>query len=136
MALTASSVLTLLFESLRAENASHELDYELFYWRLSDGTEVDFILYGQHGLHAFEITRSSIFREADLAGLRLFCSDYPDAKGHLFYGGSRRYRFGSIDVVPMAEGLSTLGTTRSAPPSSTDHSTWQVESGRSDAGRR
>jgi hypothetical protein len=59
-------------------------------------------------LHAFEVKRSSVFRESDLDGLRLFCADYPAAKGHLFYGGTKRYRFEAIDVVPIAEGLSTL----------------------------
>ena len=59
-------------------------------------------------LHAFEVKRSSVFRESDLDGLRLFCADYPSAAGHLFYGGTKRYRFDAIDVVPIAEGLSTL----------------------------
>lgn len=58
-----------------------------------------------------EVTRSSVFRESDLAGLRLFCTDYPQARGHLFYGGTRRYRFGAIEVVPLAEGLSELAGT-------------------------
>ena len=102
---------TLLFESLRAENANQNLGYELFYWRTPAGAEVDFVLYGQRGLHAFEVTRSSVFREADLAGLRLFCGDYPSARGHLFYGGTRRYRYGAIEVVPLGEGLVGLGAT-------------------------
>lgn len=109
-----AAIETLLFQSLRAENANRALGYELFYWRLADGTEVDFVLYGERGLHAFEVTRSAIFRESDLAGLRLFCADYPAARGHLFYGGTRRYRFGAIEVVPFAEGLAALGATLGA----------------------
>ncbi len=103
-----AAIETLLFQSLRAENANHDLGYEMYYWRTAADVEVDFVLYGERGLHAFEITRSSIFRESDLDGLRLFCSDYPSARGHLFYGGDKNYRFGSIDVRPLAEGLPGL----------------------------
>lgn len=106
-----AAIETLLMQSLRAENANASLGYDLTYWRTPDGAEVDFVLYGEKGLHGFEVTRSSIFRETDLAGLRLFCGDYPQAKGHLFYGGSKRYRFGAIEVVPFAEGLSALPVT-------------------------
>ena len=106
-----AAIETLLMQSLRAENANAGLGYELFYWRTREGVEVDVVLYGERGLHAFEVTRSSIFRESDLAGLRLFCDDYPQAKGHLFYGGTKRYRFGAIEVVPFQEGLTSLPAT-------------------------
>jgi predicted AAA+ superfamily ATPase len=101
---------TLLMQSLRAENANRALGYELFCWRTHDHVEVDLVLYGERGLHAFEVTRSAVFRETDLEGLRLFCSDYPQARGHLFYGGTQRYRFGAIDVLPLGEGLAALPT--------------------------
>lgn len=103
-----AAIETLLFQSLRAENANAGLGYEIYFWRTTEGAEVDVVLYGERGLHGFEVTRSSIFREADLAGLRLFCADYPRAHGHLFYRGSRRYRFGNIEVVPLEEGLRAL----------------------------
>jgi len=106
-----AAIETLLFESLRAENANHGYDYAFSYWRLADGTEVDFVAYGERGLHAFEVTRSSVFRESDLKGLRLFCADYPSAEGHLFYGGTRSYRFGAIEVLPFEEGLRALAKT-------------------------
>ena len=106
-----AAIETLLLQSLRAESANQNLGYEFFYWRTTDGTEVDLVLYGERGLHAFEVTRSPVFRESDLAGLRLFCGDYPSAKGHLFYGGTRRYRFGAVEVVPFAEALPVLGAT-------------------------
>jgi uncharacterized protein len=100
-----AAIETLVLESLRAENANHDLGYDLFFWRTGDGKEVDFVLYGERGLHAFEVKRSSRFREADLAALRAFCDDYPEARGCLLYGGQQRYRFGRIDVVPLGEGL-------------------------------
>ena len=76
-----------------------------------EGVEVDFVLYGERGLHAFEVKRSAVFREADLVGLRLFCADHPRANGHLFYGGTKRYRYGAMEVVPFGEGLASLGKT-------------------------
>lgn len=103
-----ASIETLLMQSLRAENDSRGLGYELFSWRTQEHVEVDLVLYGERGLHAFEVTRSSIFRESDLTGLRLFCDDYPRARGHLFYGGTERYAFKNIDVWPLDDALREL----------------------------
>jgi len=103
-----AAIETLVLESLRAENANQDLEYEIFFWRTADQKEVDFVLYGERGLHAFEVKRSSRFREADIATLRLFCEDYPEATGCLLYGGRQRYQFGPIDVVPIGEGLTGL----------------------------
>lgn len=103
-----AAIETLLFQSVRAESANHGLGYELFHWRTTDGVEVDLIAYGEYGLHAFEVKRTHVFRESDLKGLRLFIEDYPQARGHLFYGGTRSYKFGSIEVMPLADGLMAL----------------------------
>ena len=100
---------TLVFQVMRAECANRELGYELFSWRTASGAEVDLVAYGPRGLHAVEVKRSSRFAEKDLASLRLFAEDYPEGQGLLLYGGTQRYRFGNIDVVPMAEGLVGLG---------------------------
>jgi predicted AAA+ superfamily ATPase len=100
-----AAIETLVLEALRAENANHDLGYQVFFWRTADQKEVDFVLYGERGLHAFEVKRSSRFREGDIASLRLFCDDYPEAAGCLLYGGRQSYKFGSIDVVPLGEGL-------------------------------
>lgn len=99
---------TLLFQSLRAENANRDLGYQLSWWRTTAGEEVDAVIYGSRGFHAFEVTRSPIFRESDLKGLRLFCTDYPEATGHLLYGGTRRYTFDRIEVRPYGEVIATL----------------------------
>ena len=104
-----AAIETLVLQSLRAENASRGLGYDLHFWRTFDGKEVDFVLYGPRGLHAIEVKRASRFREDDIASLRLFCTDYPQAHGLLLYGGHQRYRFGTIDVVPLEAGLAELG---------------------------
>jgi uncharacterized protein len=103
-----AAIETLVLQSLRAENANRGLGYDVHYWRTFDGKEVDFVLYGERGLHAIEVKRSSRFRDEDIASLRLFCGDYPQARGLLLYGGNQRYRFGEIDVVPLGAGLKEL----------------------------
>jgi uncharacterized protein len=103
-----AAIETLVMQSVRAENANHDLGYELFSWRTGRGKEVDLVAYGPRGLHAFELKRSSRFREADLAGLRLFLKDYPEARGHFLYGGTMHYRFGAIHVSPLGEALLQL----------------------------
>lgn len=104
-----AAIETLVLESLRAENSNRDLGYDLYFWRTGEDQEVDFVLYGERGLHVFEVKRTARFQEHDLEGLRLFCADYPEAQACLFYGGTERYRFGAIDVVPLGEGLVGLG---------------------------
>lgn len=106
---------TLLFQLARAESANRRLEYEFFHWRSTDGHEVDLVAYGPRGLHAFEVKRTPIFRESELGGLRHFLADYPAAAGHFFYGGTKRYRFGAIDVVPLHEGFTSIVERLSAP---------------------
>ena len=104
-----AAIETLVLQSLRAENANRALGYDLHFWRTFDGKEVDFVLYGERGLHAIEVKRTARFREDDITALRLFCADYPQARGLLLYGGHQRYRFRNIDVVPLGAGLKELG---------------------------
>jgi len=99
---------TLVLQDIRALNAQLGLGYELYYWRTQDQKEVDFILYGERGLLAIEVKRSSRFRDADLAHLKAFLEDYPQAKGLLFYGGDKPYEFGEIRVLPLAAALPGL----------------------------
>jgi predicted AAA+ superfamily ATPase len=84
------------------------LGYSLFYWRTRDQTEVDFVLYDERGLVAIEVKRSPVFRERDLAALRVFASDYPVARCVLLYGGEREYVVDGIRVLPLASALPDL----------------------------
>ncbi|MBX3745539.1 MAG: DUF4143 domain-containing protein [Verrucomicrobiae bacterium] len=49
---------TLFLQHLRAINDCLGLGYTLHYWRTPAGDEVDFVLYGPHGVFAFEIKLS------------------------------------------------------------------------------
>jgi len=91
-----------------AHVAYRDLGYELFYWRTSVGVEVDLVLYGERGLHAFEVKRASRLRQADLAGLRAFRADYPTARCTLAYSGTKRYTEGAIEIVPLDQWLAEL----------------------------
>jgi predicted AAA+ superfamily ATPase len=101
---------TLFFQSLSAVNHYFELGYTIYYWRTQAGNEVDFILYGPRGLHAFEIKRSSQVASKSLSGLKSFAQDYPEAKLHLVYLGQHAEYHGDITALPFEEALKNLFT--------------------------
>jgi uncharacterized protein len=92
---------TLVLQELRAHNAYGNLGYELSYWRTSTGSEVDFVLYGERGLKAFEVKRAARLRGEDFKSLAAFQADYPQAECVLLYGGNKVYREGTVRVVPV-----------------------------------
>lgn len=99
---------SLFLQNLRAVNDALDLDYKLFYYRTTTGAEVDFIVYGEKGLYAFEVKRTGKISESSLRGLKSFLADYPFAKAFIIYGGKRKMRQGNIDVLPMVEALTNL----------------------------
>ena len=78
------------------------------YWRTADGREVDFVLYGERGIRAFEVKRAAKPAGADFSGLRAFLKDYPMAKAFFLYGGGRRRREGPVELIPLREALPRL----------------------------
>jgi predicted AAA+ superfamily ATPase len=101
---------TLFLEELIALNGALNLGYKIFYWRTSNGKEVDFVLYGPKGLLSFEIKRTSRITSAMLGGLKSFLADYPMAKAYFVYGGNRRMYEDKIELVPALEILKNLET--------------------------
>ncbi|OGV28108.1 MAG: ATPase [Legionellales bacterium RIFCSPHIGHO2_12_FULL_37_14] len=99
---------TLFLAHLRALNDYYRLGYKLFYWRTSNQVEVDFIVYGEHGLFAFEIKRSRKLSRSDLSGLRAFSNDYNIAQCYLLYGGDHEEFHDNIHVMPFEQGLNQL----------------------------
>ena len=99
---------TLLFQELMAVNDALDLGYKLFYWRSSTQAEVDFVLYGERGLLAFEIKRTSRVSESHLRGLRLFLKDYPMAQAFFIYGGQRRLTENLVQILPMKDAFRDL----------------------------
>lgn len=103
-----AAIETLVAQDLRAVNDGLNLGYDVSFWRTRTGLEVDFVLYGERGLVAIEVKRSSQYRPADLAGLRAFGEDYPMSRRFLFYGGDRAYDVDGIRVLPLARALPDL----------------------------
>lgn len=99
---------TIVLNELRATNSYRRLGYELATWRTQQGQEVDFVLYGERGLHAIEVVRTPTVRGDDLAGLATFGQDYRPAKRWLLYGGTRRLLLDGVQCLPLREGLEEL----------------------------
>ena len=99
---------TLFLQQLRAVNDYGGLGYALHYWRTATGDEVDFVLYGERGLVAFEVKTTPTVRSEDLRGLRRFREDHPRAKAFFVYTGSRRRHDAGIEIMPAAQALTGL----------------------------
>lgn len=100
---------TLFLQHVRALNDYHGLGYQIYYWRTATGDEVDFVLYGERGLRAFELKMSQTVRPDDWRALLKFRQDFPEAKVHLVYLGTRRWQESGIDILPASECFPNLG---------------------------
>ena len=101
---------TLVFQELNAINSYMESGYKIFYWRTADDMEVDFVLYGDKGILAFEVKRTAKVSREMTRGLRAFLKAYPMAKAYLLYGGERRLREDNIEIIPLKEALLSLAS--------------------------
>ena len=99
---------TLFLQQARALNDYRDLGYRLHYWRTAIGEEVDFVLYGERGLRAFEVKMAQNIRPDDLRGLLSFRTDFPQAKAHLLYLGNRRWHDRGVEVLPFADCVTQL----------------------------
>lgn len=99
---------TLVLNELRATNAYRKLGYELCTWHTTKGLEVDFVLYGERGLHAIEVKRSADPRDREFRGLAAFGRDYPQAKRWMLYGGRKRVHQDGVELLPLPEGIQEL----------------------------
>ena len=99
---------TLFLQIARALNDYHHLGYQFYYWQTKTHLEVDFVLYGDKGLHAFEIKRTKIITPKILRGLKTFKQDYPQAQCYLLYGGSDKLYRDGIQLIPFAKAVTEL----------------------------
>ncbi len=99
---------TLFLQHLRAYNDYLGWQSEFYYWRTSNGTEVDFVMYGPKGLFAFEIKRGSVLTPKDFRGLEAFGADYPEARLFLLSGSPRKEHHRNIEAYPYEEFLKEL----------------------------
>lgn len=102
------SLETLVFQELRAAIDYYAFKYELFFWRTSNGLEVDFILYGEAGFIAIEVKSTRNIQPKDLHSLKAFKNDYPGAQCFLFYGGDLEKNIEDIHIIPVEKGIKKL----------------------------
>ena len=98
----------LVAQHLRAWNAYRENKYEIYFWRSRGGLEVDFVLYGEEGIHAIEVKNSHRIREQDLRPLQAFLADYPQSRALLLYRGQERLLKKNILCLPCEAFLRAL----------------------------
>ena len=99
----------LVAQHLRAWIGYSHRNASLSYWRTRSGTEVDFVVYGEDGLWAFEVKNGVTVRERDLRGLRAFLEDYPEAEARLLYRGDETLEMrGGIRCEPCGPYLAGI----------------------------
>jgi uncharacterized protein len=100
-------------EGLVAQHLRAWCDYssgkhQLYYWQTRSKVEVDFVVYGEGGLHALEVKNSTQVRPEDLRGLKNFGEDFPESRRWLLYRGRERLLRDGILCVPCEEFLLQL----------------------------
>jgi predicted AAA+ superfamily ATPase len=83
-------------------------DHALHYWQTRSRVEVDFVVYGESGIHAFEVKNSARIRPADLRPLEAFGEDYPGSRRVLLYRGEDRLLRNGISCLPCGDFLRRL----------------------------
>lgn len=99
---------TLVAQHLRAWCDYAEGDHKLYYWRTKSKLEVDFIVYGNTGPWAIEVTSSNVVYSKDLRGLKEFSMDYPEAKCLMVFSGRNQLKIDNIMCIPAAQFLKSL----------------------------
>lgn len=98
----------LVVQHLRAWIAYRDRENMLYYWRTRSGVEVDFVLYGEDGLYAFEVKNVSKIHPEHLRGLKSFKEDYPESNAIFLYRGKERLKKEEILCIPCEEFLLQL----------------------------
>jgi uncharacterized protein len=99
---------TLFLQNLLAVIDYFRLDMQVYFWRTTAGAEVDFIVYGEKGLFAFELKSRGFIENKDLRHLKAFKKDYDIAKCYLVYSGANMEQHGDIEVIPIIKMLIML----------------------------
>jgi predicted AAA+ superfamily ATPase len=79
-----------------------------YFWRSRGGSEVDFVLYGEHHFHAIEVKNAKQIHPKSLKSLKTFLSDYPEASVMLLYRGTEKLMVDEIPCWPVDDFLVQL----------------------------
>lgn len=99
---------TLFLQNLRAIIDYYHLDLKIYFWRTHSNLEIDFIVYGENGLFAFELKSRGYVDKRDLSTLKIFKQDYPIAHCYLIYAGEHSELHDQINVLPIRDTLFEL----------------------------
>lgn len=100
---------TLVLQDLRAIIDNKNYDAEIYFYRTTQKIEVDFVIYGNDSFSGIEVKRTSRIREEDLAGIRMFKSDYPKAKCFIFAMEKiARVTEDGIEIIPLEYAMKNL----------------------------
>jgi predicted AAA+ superfamily ATPase len=105
---------TLVAQHLRAFCQLRRQGGSLSFWRTRSGLEVDFVLYGPDLFWAIEVKRSTRIDRSDLAGLKAFGADYPQAERLLLSLAPEPMQIDGIRCEPLEPWLRRLKPTTTA----------------------
>jgi len=98
----------LVLQHLKAWCDYSEDQVDCYFWRSRGGSEVDFILYGEHHFHAIEVKNAKQIHPKSLRSLKAFQSDYPEASAIFLYRGTERRMVDGIPCWPVDDFLRQL----------------------------
>ena len=81
---------------------------DCYFWRSRGGSEVDFVLYGEHHFHALEVKNAKQVHPKSLKSLKTFLRDYPEASVMLLYRGTEKLMVDGISCWPAEDFLVQL----------------------------
>ena len=107
--ITGSALETLFYQHLRAYIDYYKLDLSIYFWRTAAGAEVDFIVYGEKGIFAFELKSKKAITRKNFSGLKAFKKDYPMSQCYLIYTGEHKEKYDeNLLALPLQPALYEL----------------------------
>jgi predicted AAA+ superfamily ATPase len=98
----------LVLQHLKAWCDYSDDQVDCYFWRSRGGSEVDFVLYGEHHFHAMEVKNAKQIHPKSLKSLKTFRSDYPEASVMLLYRGTEKLMVDGILCWPVDDFLIQL----------------------------
>ncbi len=98
----------LVLQHLKASILLSDKKDNIYFWRTRSGNEVDFVVYGESGIKAYEVKNKNKISPPDLTGLKNFKNDYPEAELFLVYRGTDTFIRKDIKVVPCDKFLAGI----------------------------
>lgn len=98
----------LVLQHLKAWCDYSDSQVDCYFWKTRGGSEIDFILYGEHQFHAIEVKNAKQIHPRSLSALKAFLHDYPSANATLLYRGSEKMIIEDILCRPVDEFLLNL----------------------------